>query len=83
VVKAFHPEVDDPVQEDTDVVALMVEGLSVEHGRTKILSGVIKRPKTLTQIKSTLTAGDPPITPPRHGRTDVSFFFHLLSNIHS
>nr|XP_051209580.1 uncharacterized protein LOC127326832 [Lolium perenne] len=51
----------------------MVAGRGSEHGRTKLLSGVIKPQRTLTQIRSTLTAGDPPIAPPRHRRTDANF----------
>jgi hypothetical protein len=83
-IQAFHPEVDDPIQAETDEVALMVAGCGTEHGRLKILSGVIKPKKTLTQIKATLTVGDPHIAPPRHRCRDVSFpHFPPLSDIHS
>lgn len=57
--QGFHMEVDDPIQEETDEVALMVVGRDAKHGRTKILSGVTKPKKTLTQIKATLTADNP------------------------
>jgi hypothetical protein len=36
----LHPEVDDPVEEETDEVALMVAGHGQEHDRMRILSGV-------------------------------------------
>ncbi|XP_051215695.1 uncharacterized protein [Lolium perenne] len=71
--KGLHPEVDDPIEQETDLTAIMVAGRGSEHGRTKLLSGVIKPQRTLTQIRSTLTAGDPPVAPPRHRRTDANF----------
>ncbi|KAK1645388.1 hypothetical protein QYE76_063193 [Lolium multiflorum] len=55
--KGLHPEVDDPIEQETDLTAIMVAGRSAEHGRTKLLCGVIKPQRTLTQIRSTLTAG--------------------------
>ncbi|XP_071675773.1 uncharacterized protein [Lolium perenne] len=73
VFKGLHPEVDDPIEQETDLTAIMVAGSGSEHGRTKLLSGVIKPQRTLTQIRSTLTAGDPPVAPPRHRRTDAHF----------
>ncbi|XP_071675702.1 uncharacterized protein [Lolium perenne] len=73
VFKGLHPEVDDPIEQETDLTAIMVAGSGAEHGRTKLLSGVIKPQRTLTQIRSTLTAGDPPVAPPRHRRTDAHF----------
>ena len=80
--QGLHPEVDDPIQEETDEVALMLAGCGQEHGRTRLLSGVYKSKKTLTQIKATLTADSPPIAPPRRPRRDVSFpHFHPLSDI--
>nr|XP_051201756.1 uncharacterized protein LOC127315296 [Lolium perenne] len=44
VFKGLHPEVDDPIEQETDLT-----------------------------IGSTLTAGDPPVAPPRHRRTDAHF----------
>nr|XP_051208449.1 uncharacterized protein LOC127325672 [Lolium perenne] len=73
VFKGLHPEVDDPIEQETDLTAIMVAGSGAEHGRTKLLSGVIKPQRTLTQIRSTLTTGDPPVAPPRHRRTDARF----------
>jgi hypothetical protein len=55
----FHPEVDDPLEEETDEVALMVAGNGQEHGHMRILSAVMKPTRTLTQIKATLTADHP------------------------
>ena len=78
VFKGLHPEVDDPIEQETDLTAIMVAGSGSEHGRTKLLSGVIKPQRTLTQIRSTLTTGDPPVAPPRHRRTDVSFLISIF-----
>jgi hypothetical protein len=78
VFKGLHPEVDDPIEQETDLTAIMVAGSGAEHGRTKLLSGVIKPQRTLTQIRSTLTTGDPPVAPPRHRRTDVSFLISIF-----
>jgi hypothetical protein len=78
VFKGLHPEVDDPIEQETDLTAIMVAGSGSEHGRTKLLSGVIKPQRTLTQIRSTLTAGDPPVAPPQHRRTDVSFLISIF-----
>jgi hypothetical protein len=55
----FHPEVDDPLEEENDEVALMVAGHGKEHGRTRILSLVMQPTRTLTQIRATLTADHP------------------------
>ena len=80
----LHPEVDDPIQEETDEVALMVSGRGLEHGRPRCLSGVFRPQRTLTQIKATLPAGGPRIPPSRRARHDVSFpHFHPLSDIRS
>jgi hypothetical protein len=62
--QAFHLEVDDPLDEETDEGALMVAGHGQEHDRTRILSGVIKPTRTLTRIKAILTADHPPVLPP-------------------
>ena len=78
VFKGFHPEVDDPLEEETDEVAVMVAGHGMEHGRTKILSSVICPTRSLTQIKSTLTADHPPIAPPSQPHRDVSLFINVL-----
>jgi hypothetical protein len=34
VFKGFHPEVDDPLEEETDKVAVMVAGHGMDHGHT-------------------------------------------------
>jgi hypothetical protein len=44
---------------------------SATHDRTRILSGVIKPTRTLTQIKAILTADHPPILPPSQPHRDV------------
>jgi hypothetical protein len=71
--QTLYSEVDDSLEEETDEVASMVPGHGQEHGHTSILSGVRKPKKNLMQIKATLTADHPPITPPRQPCRDVSF----------
>jgi hypothetical protein len=78
VFKGFHPEVDDPLEKETDEVAVMVAGQDMEHGRTKILSSVICPTRTLTQIKSTLLADHPPYRASIIASRDVSFFINVL-----
>jgi hypothetical protein len=34
VFHGFHPEVDDPLEEETDKVAVMVAGHGMDHGHT-------------------------------------------------
>ena len=87
VFSAFHPEVEDPRYEETDVRALVVAGRGREHGRLKVLDRVTPRTPalSLTRIKATLTADDPTIPPrrrPSQANADVSFsYFHPLSDI--
>jgi hypothetical protein len=77
VFKGLHPEVDDPLEETNEVVVI-VAGHSMEHGCTKILSSVIYPTRTLTQVKSTLTADHPLIAPRSQPLHDVSFFINVL-----
>jgi hypothetical protein len=58
--QAFHMEVDDTLEEETNGVAWMVVGHGQEHGHTRILTGVRKTKNILTQIKDTLTTDSPP-----------------------
>ena len=86
-VQAFYPEVDDPIHEETDETSLILSGHGRQHGRLRILEKVAKPTTSLTRIKATLTANDPPVLPPRQpsrARLDVSFSqFHSLSHIRS
>ena len=83
--KGLNPEVDRPLEHDTDERAMVLAGHGWEHGRLPCLSAVIPRTPELglTRIKATLTADDPPVLPPRQpsrARPDVSFSqFYSLS----
>ena len=79
----LYPEVDDPLQQETDETAVILSGHGLEHGRPCVLSSVLRPARTFTQIKATLPAGTT-IPPPRPSRrstdTDVSLsHFHPLS----
>jgi hypothetical protein len=39
VFYSFHPKVDDPLEEETDEVVVMVAGHGQEHDRMRILVG--------------------------------------------
>jgi hypothetical protein len=65
---------DDPIQEETDKVALMVAG----RGMEAVQKFLTKPNKTLAQIKATLTTDNPHIPPPRRPRRDVSFPHFIL-----
>lgn len=85
--QGLNPEVDDPRSEETDPRALVVASGGFKHGRLKVLDKVTPRTSdlTLTRVKATLTADDPPIPPRRRSsHTDVSSTpFHHLSDIRS
>ena len=68
-----HPEVDDPMSQQTDETALMLAGGGLQHGRPLCLTGLFRPEKTFTQIKATLPAGVAPLARPRQPRQDVSF----------
>jgi hypothetical protein len=74
VFKGFHPEVDDPLEEETDEVAVMVAGHDMDIGHTTVICPT----RTLMQIKSTLTVDHPPIAPPSQPRCDINFFINVL-----
>ena len=81
--KGFHPEVDDPMEHETDVRALVVAGGRREHGRSKTADTVTPHVPdlSLTRVKSTLTADDPAITRhrrPSRARYDVSCLSFIL-----
>jgi len=86
--KGINPEVDNPLRHDTDERAVVLAGNGWEHGRSLCLSAVMPRTPalSLTRVKATLTADDPPVLPrrPSRARPDVSFSqFHSLSDIRS
>ena len=80
--RGLNPEVDDPLEHDTDERALVLAGHGWEHGRLTCLTAVTPRTPELglVRVKATLTADDPPVMPPRQpsrARPDVSFpHFH-------
>ena len=87
-VKARHPEVEDPLNAETDEESLLLSGHGLEHGRTKFLNAAVKHTltTTFTRLKAGLTSDSPPIPPrrqPRRPTYDVSFpHFHPLSFLH-
>ena len=81
----LYPEVDDPLEQETDETALILSGHGMEHGRPRVLSAVVRPGRTLTQVKATIPAGTtiPPPRQPRQSR-DVSLsHYHPLSDIPS
>ena len=86
--QAFHPEVEDPLEEETDETSLVLSGHGLQHGRLRVLHKKVKPTSSFMRIKATLPADGPPIPPPRQPRqstsTDVSSsYFHPLSDIRS
>ncbi|KAM0857508.1 hypothetical protein ACQ4PT_048469 [Festuca glaucescens] len=53
----LHPEVEDPMSEPIDEVAMMVVGGGQPHGRPACLAGGFKPERNFTQIKATLPSG--------------------------
>ena len=81
--QGFHPEVDDPIQHETDVRALVVAGRGSEHGRYRLADTVTPHIPELSfaRGKATLTVDDPAIPPPRRpsrARYDVSCLNFIL-----
>ena len=60
-MKGFHPEVDDPIQEETDETSVIVAGHGKQHGRLRILNSVLRPTTSLTRIRATITSDSPPI----------------------
>lgn len=80
--RGMHPEVDDPIREETDERALVMASHGREHGRYRILNAVVKPTMSLTRVRATHTADLPPIAPSRQPRRSayVSLsHFHPLS----
>jgi hypothetical protein len=69
--EGYHPEVEDPFEEEIDETALIVAGHGKQHGRHRILDAVISPTTSLTRIKATHTDDHPPIPPPRQPRSRV------------
>ena len=61
VFTGLNPEVDDPLEHDTDHRALILAGHGWEHGRSLCLNAVTPHTPDLglVRIKATLTADDP------------------------
>ena len=81
MMKEKYPEVDFPLEQETDDDVVLLAGHGLAHGRTKCLNPVI-RPRlttSFTRLKSTRSADSPPLPPrDRQRRTsthDVSFLF--------
>ena len=53
----LHPEVEDPMSEPIDEVAMMLAGSGQPHGRPACLAGGFKPQRNFTQIKATLPSG--------------------------
>ncbi|XP_071680943.1 uncharacterized protein [Lolium perenne] len=53
----LHPEVEDPMTEPVDEVAMMLAGYGQPHGRPACLAGGFKPQRNFTQIKATLPSG--------------------------
>jgi hypothetical protein len=53
----LHPEVEDPMTEPVDEVAMMLAGSGQPHGRPACLAGGFKPQRNFTQIKATLPSG--------------------------
>ena len=58
-VQAFYPEVDDPLQEETDETSLDLSGHGLQHGRLRVLHKNVNPTLSFTRIKATLPAGSP------------------------
>jgi hypothetical protein len=77
--KEKYPEVDYPLEQETDDDVVLLAGHGLAHGRTKCLNPVV-RPRlttSFTRLKSTRSADSPPL-PPRDRRrctNDVSLLF--------
>jgi hypothetical protein len=85
-VQSLHPEVDDPLVEETDEASLILSGGGMPHGRLRVLSAVTRPTTSLTRLRATLPAGSiPPRRQPRRSTSiDVSLsHFHTLSYIPS
>ena len=76
----LHPDVDDPMSQETDEVAMMVAGHGTPHDRPLFLSGSFKPQRNYTQIKATLPSDSYSISSrPAHPQPDVSHpHFHPL-----
>ena len=79
----FNPEVDNPLEHETDERALVVAGYGRPHGRYRCVDSVTPHTPelTLTRVKATLTVDGPAIPPPRRpsrARHDVSFLNFII-----
>ena len=87
-VMARHPEVEKPMEVETDEESLLLSGGGLPHGHLPCLNKKVKPTLTTsyTRLKAGLPKDSPLIPPPRQprrstGRDDVSFpHFHPLSD---
>ena len=85
MVRARHPEVDDPLEVETDQESLLLSSGGLPHGRLDFMNAAVKPSlsTTYTHVKATNTS-DTPLPPrrqPRRPTYDVSF--HHLSYFRS
>ena len=85
MVRARHPEVDDPMDLEIDQESLLLSSHGLEHGRTQYFNVAVRDSlsTTYTRVKAT-AAPDIPLPPrrqPRRPSYDVSF--HHLSYFYS
>ena len=85
MVRARHPEVNDPLEVETDQESLLLSSGGLPHGRLDFMNAVVKASlsTTYTRVKATNTS-DTPLRPrrqPRRPTYDVSF--HHLSYFRS
>ena len=85
MVKARHPEVEDPLNVENDEESLILSGRGLKHGRLNFMNAAAKHTlsTTYTRLKAVNTS-DSPIPPrrqPRRPTYDVSF--HHLSYFRS
>ena len=62
MVKARHPEVDDPLEAETDEESLLLSSGGLPHGRLDFMNAVVKPSltTTYTRVKATNTSDTPP-----------------------
>ena len=85
MVRARHPEVDDPLEVETDEESLLLSSRGLGHGRLNFMNAAVKHSlsTTYTRVKAVNTSDSPILPRRRPSRPTHDLSFHHLSYFRS